>query len=67
MVLNSLRKVLNLASLVLTLTTIVVLDIHSRMAGWKVAGNYSKVTDTQIQIEDDSVKVTYVHELSGLV
>lgn len=36
------------------------------MAGWKVAGNYSKVTDTQIQIEDDSVKVTYVHELPGL-
>ena len=35
------------------------------MAGWKVAGNYSKVTDTQIQIEDDSVKVTYVHELPG--
>ncbi|MFR3960427.1 MAG: hypothetical protein ACLTZB_07650 [Streptococcus salivarius] len=43
-----------------------VLDIHSKCR-LKVAGNYSKVTDTQIQIEDDSVKVTYVHELPGFL
>ena len=65
--LNSLRKVLNLNFTRAYTDTIVVLDIQFEMAGWKVAGNYSKVTDTQIQIEDDSVKVTYVHELPGFL